>query len=81
MTDSLRADLPKNIKNVAEFAGGVRIYTDKGCIKVIPGENEEERFTVFQSGDTLLIRIGKSIKVLEKQQKKKDLAEIGVWRA
>lgn len=81
VTDSLRADLPKNVENVAEFAGGVRIYADEGCIRVIPGESEAERFTVFRSGNTLLIRIGKSMKELEKEQRKKDQAEIGVWRA
>ena len=79
--ESLQADIPKNAENVCEYVGGMRIYTESGLVKTLHGKTEEERITVFRHGDILIIRMGKSINELAKEQKKKDLEKIGVWRA
>ena len=76
-----KISIPKNVKNVAAFVGGVRIYTENGLVKTIRGKEPDEKICVFRHGDTLFIRLGKTMNELVKEQKKKEEAKMGVWRA
>ena len=75
------AHLPKGIVNVISFSSDFRIYDSTGICHTFRNPYPGENMNLFADRKNIYVRIGKSHKQKLQEEKDKELAKIGVWRA